>query len=81
MANKKQKSITKVDKAFIDFIFSKLLKHGSLKIIGLGIFKLQKMKARKGFNPYSKESVKFPAYIKISFSPTKKLKLAIQKWK
>lgn len=84
MPNKKQSAILKITPhpTFVEHIHSEILKNGSLKIVGLGIFKLHRMPAvKKGFNPFNGKIQTFAAYTKISFSPTKKLKEKIQKWK
>lgn len=82
MANSTQRSIVKL--APHPFLVMELertiVRFGGLKIIGFGIFKVQKMKAKTGFNPYTKKPAKFPAYNKITFTPSSHLKKAIQKW-
>jgi len=46
----------------------------SVKIPGLGIFRLRKMKARMGRNPQTGESIKIPARKKVGFSVAKTFK-------
>lgn len=83
MANEKQKSIIKLGPhpKLVKQLQSQILKYGGLKIVGFGIFKLKRMKPRIGFDPNKKQRVKFPAYTKITFTPTKTLKDKIQIWK
>jgi len=82
MANKPQKATIKVDPKFITTLSAYLLKNGSVKIIGLGIFKLKRMKAiKKAFNPFTGQHDSFPAYTKMTFTPTFQLKERIQQWR
>lgn len=84
MANTKQRSIVRLapHPDLIDTLIKQIVMRGGLKIIGLGVFKLQRMKAIKnGFNPYTVKKQSFPAYTKITFTPSKALKDKIQKWK
>ena len=46
----------------------------SVKIPGLGIFRLRKMKARMGRNPQTGEPIKIPARKKVGFSVAKTFK-------
>lgn len=82
MANKSQRSIVKLlpHPKTAEHLKSQLKKHGGMKIVGFGVFKVSKMPARKkAFNPYSKKYQKSESYYKIKFTPTKKLKEAVQK--
>lgn len=83
MANKKQKSIIKINPHphVVEQLKTQLVKNGGLKITGFGVFDLKRMKAHTNFNPGANKFEKFPAYVKINFLPTKSLKQAIQKWK
>lgn len=84
MANKQQKCIVRINPHpdFVKQLNIDLIKNGALQIKGLGVFKLQRMAAvKKGFNPGSGQYQSFPAYTKISFSPTASLKKKIQVWK
>ena len=45
-----------------------------LKIPGLGIFRLRKMKARMGRNPQTGEAIKIPARKKVGFTVAKSFK-------
>lgn len=55
-------------------ISSGLSRFGKVKVVGLGIFELRKIPSRLGRHPLSGEIVKFKAYFKIKFRPTKSLK-------
>lgn len=80
--NKKQPATIKVDKNFNDTISAYLLNKGSVKIIGLGIFKLKRMpEVKNGYNGFKKVYQNFPEYTKVIFTPTVKLKELIQQWK
>lgn len=46
----------------------------SLKIPGLGVFRLRKMKARMGRNPQTGEPIKIPARKKVGFTVAKSFK-------
>lgn len=82
MANTKQRSIVKPDDSLLKLLLACLIKEGGVKIIGFGIFKLKRMKAVKnGFNPFTKKRQSYPAYTKITFTPSKQLKQLIQRWK
>ena len=60
--------------AFIDNVVKTVKKGESLKIPGLGIFRLRKMKARMGRNPQTGEPIKIPARKKVGFSVAKTFK-------
>ncbi len=82
MANKTQKAIINLkDRTIIDVFKKNLLSYGGFKLVGFGIFSLKRMKPKEGFNPFTKESETFESNVKLSFSPTKKLKDEIQVWK
>jgi DNA-binding protein HU-beta len=49
----------------------------SVKIPGLGIFRLRKMKARMGRNPQTGEPIKIPARKKVGFSVAKTFKESV----
>ena len=79
MANKKQKSIIKLDTDdFIDSLTERLKAKGRVKVVRLGIFQVRTIAARKGYNVRSGKMVDFPAVKKVSFKPAKNLKEAIQ---
>lgn len=81
MANIKQQSIIKLkDKQFFTLLEKELIKYGRVKITGLGVFKLNKMKAHTRYIPGAKKVGTTKAYVKITFTPTKSLKVNIQKY-
>ena len=56
----------------------KSVKRGdSVKMPGLGIFRLRKMKARMGRNPQTGEPIKIPARKKVGFSVAKTFKESV----
>jgi len=56
----------------------KTIKKGeSVKIPGLGILRLRKMKARMGRNPQTGEAIKIPARKKVGFTVSKSFKDSI----
>ena len=84
MPNKSQKSIVRLSPhpALVKQLSQQLIKHGSLKITGFGIFKLKRTKgSKRALNPYSQKFQSFPPKTKIVFKPIKSLKEEIQKWK
>jgi DNA-binding protein HU-beta len=58
----------------IDTIVMTVKKGESVKVPGLGIFRLRKMKARMGRNPQTGEAIKIPARKKVGFSVAKTFK-------
>jgi DNA-binding protein HU-beta len=60
--------------ALIDNVVKSVKKGESVKIPGLGIFRLRKMKARMGRNPQTGEAIKIPARKKVGFSVAKTFK-------
>lgn len=74
MANLKQKKIIDLPLTLRKSIASGIIKHGKVKVIGLGIFETRRIPSRTGRHPSSGEIVKFPSYKKIKFRPTKSLK-------
>ena len=74
MANLKQKKIVNLPMDIRNDITSGILKKGKVKVVGLGIFETRKIPSRTGRHPSTGEIVKFPAYIKVKFRPTKSLK-------
>lgn len=81
MANKKQRSILKIDDGSIRQFNESLIGYGGFKLIDFGVFNLKKVPARMGFNPHAQKLQKFPAHVVIKFYPSHKLRLSIQKWK
>jgi len=57
-----------------DTVVKTVKKGESVKIPGLGIFRLRKMKARMGRNPQTGEPIKIPARKKVGFSVAKTFK-------
>jgi DNA-binding protein HU-beta len=58
----------------IETVVKSVKKGESVKIPGLGIFRLRKMKARMGRNPQTGEPIKIPARKKVGFSVAKTFK-------
>lgn len=58
----------------IDTIVKTVKRGESVKLPGLGIFRLRKMKARIGRNPQTGEAIKIPARKKVGFSVAKTFK-------
>ncbi len=63
--------------ALIDNVVKSVKKGESVKIPGLGIFRLRKMKARMGRNPQTGEAIKIPARKKVGFSVAKTFKESV----
>ena len=60
-----------------DTVVKTVKKGESVKIPGLGIFRLRKMKARMGRNPQTGEAIKIPARKKVGFSVAKTFKESV----
>lgn len=60
--------------SLIETVVKSVKKGESVKIPGLGIFRLRKMKARMGRNPQTGEPIKIPARKKVGFSVAKTFK-------
>lgn len=60
--------------SLVDIVVKTVKKGESVKIPGLGIFRLRKMKARMGRNPQTGEAIKIPARKKVGFSVAKAFK-------
>jgi len=58
----------------IDNVVKSVKKGEPVKIPGLGIFRLRKMKPRMGRNPRTGEAIKIPARKKVGFSVAKTFK-------
>jgi len=58
----------------VDTVIKSVKKGDPLKIPGLGIFRLRKMKARMGRNPQTGEAIKIPARKKVGFTVAKSFK-------
>ena len=63
--------------AMVETIVKTVKKGESVKIPGLGIFRLRKMKARMGRNPQTGEAIKIPARKKVGFSVAKTFKESV----
>ena len=61
----------------VDTVTKSVKKGESVKIPGLGIFRLRKMKARMGRNPQTGEPIKIPARKKVGFSVAKTFKESV----
>ena len=60
--------------ALVDTCGKTIKKGESVKIPGLGILRLRKMKARMGRNPQTGEAIKIPARKKVGFTVAKVFK-------
>ena len=63
--------------ALVDTVVKSVKKGENVKIPGLGIFRLRKMKARMGRNPQTGEAIKIPARKKVRFSVAKVFKESV----
>lgn len=63
--------------AFVEFVAKTVKKEKELKIPNLGTFRLRQLKARKGRNPQTGESIRIPARKKVAFTPAKVFKDSI----
>jgi DNA-binding protein HU-beta len=69
-----RKQVDELMNDLVDTIVKSVKKGESVKIPGLGIFRLRKMKARIGRNPQTGEAIKIPARKKVGFSVAKTFK-------
>ena len=69
-----RKQIDDVLSSMIDTVVKAVKKGESVKIAGLGIFRLRKLKARVGRNPQTGEPIKIPARKKVGFSVARAFK-------
>ena len=69
-----RKQVDELLNELVDTIVKTVKKGESVKIPGLGIFRLRKMKARMGRNPQTGEAIKIPARKKVGFSVAKTFK-------
>jgi len=76
--NTKQKLILKIDCNLRDAIFAGLKTHGKIKITGLGVLEIRRMKAKKRFDLKSRVMTDMKSYNRVKFIPTKQLKLYVQ---
>jgi DNA-binding protein HU-beta len=72
-----RKQIDELLNGLVDTITKSVKKGENVKIPGLGIFRLRKMKARMGRNPQTGEAIKIPARKKVGFSVAKTFKEAV----
>ena len=69
-----RKQIDDILGAMIDTVVKTVKRGESVKISGLGIFRLRKMKARVGRNPQTGEPINIPARKKVGFTVAKTFK-------
>ena len=69
-----RKQVDELMNSLVDTIVKNVKKGENVKIPGLGIFRLRKMKARVGRNPQTGEAIKIPARKKVGFSVAKTFK-------
>jgi DNA-binding protein HU-beta len=72
-----RKQVDELLNALVDTIVKSVKKGENVKIPGLGIFRLRKMKARIGRNPQTGEAIKIPARKKVGFSVAKTFKESV----
>jgi DNA-binding protein HU-beta len=72
-----RKQVDELMNGLVDTIVKNVKKGESVKIPGLGIFRLRKMKARMGRNPQTGEAIKIPARKKVGFSVAKTFKESV----
>ena len=72
-----RKQADEIMTALIDTVIKSVKKGDNVKVTGLGIFRLRKMKARMGRNPQTGEAIKIPARKKVGFSVAKAFKDAV----
>lgn len=72
-----KKQADEILNTLIDTVIKTVKKGESVKVTGLGIFRLRKMKARMGRNPQTGEAIKIPARKKVGFSVAKSFKDAV----
>ncbi len=70
----RRKQLDDILSSMIDTVVKTVKKGESVKITGLGIFRLRKLKARMGRNPQTGEPIKIPARKKVGFSVAKTFK-------
>ncbi len=72
-----RKQVDELMNGLVDTIVKSVKKGENVKIPGLGIFRLRKMKARMGRNPQTGEAIKIPARKKVGFSVAKTFKESV----
>lgn len=81
MANIKHESIIKLkDNQFFELLVRELITHGVVKVTGLGVFRLKQMAQQKRYIPGSGKMGIVKARTKLVFTPTKAIKINIQKY-
>jgi DNA-binding protein HU-beta len=70
----RRKQLDGILASMTDTVVKTVKKGESVKIPGLGIFRLRKMKARMGRNPQTGEPINIPARKKVGFSVAKTFK-------
>jgi len=69
-----RRQVDEVLNTLVETIVKTVKKGENVKIPGLGIFRLRKMKARIGRNPQTGEPIKIPARKKVGFTVAKTFK-------
>lgn len=59
----------------------RIFNEAKLEVANFGTFELQQMRARRAFVPGSGKYKRFPAYVKVSFTPALKFKQKLKTWK
>jgi nucleoid DNA-binding protein len=72
-----RKQIDELLSSMIDIVVKTVKKGESVKISGLGVFRLRRTKARMGRNPRTGEPIKIPARKKVGFSVAKTFKQTV----
>ena len=72
-----RKQVDELVNNLVDTIVKSVKKGENVKIPGLGIFRLRKMKARMGRNPQTGEAIKIPARRKVGFTVAKVFKESV----
>jgi DNA-binding protein HU-beta len=72
-----KKQVDQLLEAIVSTVIKTVKKGENLKIPGLGIFRLRKMKARMGRNPQTGEAIKIPARKKVGFTVAKTFKQTV----
>jgi DNA-binding protein HU-beta len=69
-----KRQVEQILDAVVDNVVKTVKKGESLKIPGLGIFRLRRLRARVGRNPQTGEPIKIPARRKVGFTVAKSFK-------
>jgi DNA-binding protein HU-beta len=69
-----RRQVEQILDAVVDNVVKTVKKGDSLKIPGLGIFRLRRLRARIGRNPQTGEPLKIPARKKVGFTVAKSFK-------